>query len=220
MRFVSGNISLDFSTLEEAVYQLLMMESYAQEVSGRLSMAVELISEMPVKGNFNDIVVATGSEKGLGKGNWGVGGQHKLALEVVQEEIVYEYNNSIAKTKSEGGSSDSVIGIARIVLKIRDLCTLIEFTHQLISRTEIEMSDVDKIVARLALDMHLKRTDIPKEEREYLEKNYASIHSDLTKDAEEARKEREDAIDYMEEQYASSEEEIGMEDISNDEQPL
>ena len=73
MRFVSGNINLDFSTLEEALYQLLVMESYAQEVSARLSHAVGLISEMPVKGNFNDIVVATDNGKGARQGNSRIG---------------------------------------------------------------------------------------------------------------------------------------------------
>ena len=138
----------------------------------------------------------------------------------MQEEIDYSYNMSLEKTKTEGGGSDSVIGIARIALKIRDLCTLIEFTQQLISRTEMKMSDVDKIVARSALDMYLKRTDIPKEERKHIEENYATIHSNLIKDAEEAREEREAAIAAMEEQYAASEEEMEVEGIGNDDQPL
>ena len=53
-----------------------------------------------------------------------------------------------------------------------------------------------------------------------IEENYATVHSDLIKDAEEAREEREVAIAAMEEQYAASEEEMEVEGIGNDDQPL
>ena len=195
MIIMSGsNISYEFTTLQNAVYQLLLMSTAAGEVYSGLGNAVQLYTEMTASGNFHNEIIA---QQNVGGASWALGAMNQVVDTYYEslDQIEYEVNDSIARTeKDSSGDSDSVIGIARIVLKMKDLCHIIDVTRQLISRTQMTMEQTDAVIARLALEMHLKSPECTPEERAYIQENYAEVYSDITANITEEREKEEAAV--------------------------
>ena len=190
----SGSLKIDVTVLREAVYHLRMMESHAQDINYALGSAIDKISNMAVKGNFNTKIISEAESAGaIGKASFS---RPFLKEKEATEQVVLDVNQSLEKSATSNSvDSDSVTGLVRIALKMRDFCHIIEMTHQLISRTEMDMEETDAVIAKMALEMYLKNPELSAAEREYIEKHYDEVYTDTVKNITEDRLAQEKAVE-------------------------